>query len=408
MGFAVIPKAALTGAVVMVLASAGNAQSVDPIQETIDAAKRNQATSQMIQETVDAAKRSQATATTGIDIDTVQKRAAESWRSNQIKSVAGVAIPSPSTVDRQSRAATTDITGQRMTVAPQDEMMILISTSLNATELHQIVEDARKVPNTALVLRGFPNNDTRRGPTEIMELLGNPKDVPVIIDPRAFRENHIETVPALILKRGDKVSLVRGITNPRFLLERDLDDYGKQGPTADIAEPDIEQEIKARINSIDWAAKQRRGVERFWVNANILELPKLNVAQTRTVNMAVQAIADIRDGSGNIIVRKGTVIDPMKMIPFNTRLLIFDPNDPKQVQWAKAHASTEKTTMYLVVNYKREGAWDGWRALIDKMKAPIYLLTSNVRDRFFITGVPSLVESRAGQMTVQEGYDDVR
>ncbi|WP_291334154.1 TrbC family F-type conjugative pilus assembly protein [Desulfovibrio sp.] len=365
-----------------------------------------QTNDQSMQAVIESAKKNQSSVVDpGLDVEAVQRRAADLWRSNQVKSVAGHTVDSA-----PANTGASPLTGQPLTenALPKEEMMILVSASLGEVVLRQIADDARTHPNTALVFRGFPDGDTAVGPKAIMQLFSGAKNVPVVVDPRPFRDNHIITVPTMILKRGGKSSLVRGITNPRFLLEREPGDYGKQGPTQDISEPDLLDMIATRINQIDWGAKQRRGIERFWSNAAILELPPIKTAQTRTVNMAVQAVADIKDANGNIIVRKGTVMDPMRMVPFNTRLLVFDPNDPKQVAWAQSHVSAEKTTMFLVVNYKREGAWDGWRALIDKFHAPIYLLTSNVRDRFGLAGVPSLVESRGGVMTVQEGFDDAR
>ncbi len=83
---------------------------------------------------------------------------------------------------------------------------------------------------------------------------------------------------------------------------------------------------------------------------------------------------------------------------------MFDVSDPRQVALARqlGRAGDGQRVVYLATRSERASAWDGWTAVDDALDAPVYLLTPDLRARFAIERVPSLVEARDRVFVVTE------
>ncbi len=60
------------------------------------------------------------------------------------------------------------------------------------------------------VLKGFPDNSFEEGTLKIMELRTKGVNAPIDIDPAAFEEFEIDSVPAIVLEDGKKTDTIQG------------------------------------------------------------------------------------------------------------------------------------------------------------------------------------------------------
>ena len=112
-------------------------------------------------------------------------------------------------------------------------------------------------------------------------------------------------------------------------------------------DPDAREEFKNVIRR-----KQRSGeLDSFWKSYRdktveaIKHPAPLGVrsdytrrVETRPVRFVIPA--DYRDERGNVVVRKGTVVESLKFLPLSTGLIFIDGRDPAQVDYAIARGRT--------------------------------------------------------------------
>ena len=105
--------------------------------------------------------------------------------------------------------------------------------------------------------------------------------------------------------------------------------------------------------------KQASGeLDQFWKNyrdrtiAEIKNPPSLGIRSDYTVRTELRALQftvpeDYRDQNGRVIVRRGTVIEPLKIMPLTYGLLFIDGNDPRQVDYAIRRSEAEPLKIVL-------------------------------------------------------------
>jgi conjugal transfer pilus assembly protein TraW len=120
------------------------------------------------------------------------------------------------------------------------------------------------------------------------------------------------------------------------------EDLGKKGPTYQV-DPDAREEFKEIVRR-----KQQSGeLAAFWKSyrdktiASIKHPPPLDVKsdyrprrEYRDVRFVIPS--DYRDERGNVIVRRGTVVEPLRIQPLTGGLVFVDGRDPAQVDYAIA------------------------------------------------------------------------
>ena len=155
---------------------------------------------------------------------------------------------------------------------------IFISYSLSENVLKDIVERHQGRNDVTLVMRGVPKGMTIH--EGIQKIASSVEPIAsVIIDPSLFREYDIKHVPAVVRvdrkpsplsltpngQSGRKFALllakVAGLHNDKWLMERieagEQGDLGIQGHLSEITEPDLIEEMKKRVASIDWEEKKK-------------------------------------------------------------------------------------------------------------------------------------------------------
>ena len=298
-------------------------------------------------------------------------------------------------------------------IKPHDVTYIFVSYSLGDNALKAMMKRNAGKADVVFVMRGIPEGmGLGEGIGRMQALASQVEPMPnIIIDPTLFTLFGIKAVPSVVratppnesvLNKDAKPTLiakVEGLHNDAWLLDRvsmgHTGDLGQQGPIKAIDEPDMIEMMKKRILAIDWEEKKTQAVKRFWQGQTFDVLPQATEYRVRTLDPSVFVTHDIKDMNGNVIQAAGTTINPLKLRPFNTALVIFNPLRAEEVALVQDKLKTlrglEKRIQLLVTQMDRKRGWDAYTEITERFDEPIFLLTPEVKARFEIEVTPSLV-----------------
>jgi conjugal transfer pilus assembly protein TraW len=288
---------------------------------------------------------------------------------------------------------------------------VLVSSSLGEAQLREIFALAAGRPAVHVVFRGVAKDESLKDfVRRVHGLLAGLEPPPdVVIDPKPFRDAGAAVVPLLIATGPDgEIARVAGLADPAWLRAQVLGgargDLGVRAPVRAVAEPDMIAEIHRRLAALDLKELRDRALGRFWQRAALETLPVATARRERTVDPTLVAAAAVHGPDGPVLVPAGATTNPLDHLPFTRRLVVFDASDPRQVTLARTlrRAGDGRRVVYLATRSERASAWDGWTAVEDALDAPVYLLTPDVRTRFAIERVPSLVEAQGRVFVVTE------
>jgi conjugal transfer pilus assembly protein TraW len=213
----------------------------------------------------------------------------------------------------------------------------------------------------------------------------------------------------MVVESDDKALMqVKGVSSLSWLNDKlktgDNGDLGRMGEVYDIAEIDLLEEIKRRMAAIDWRQKQQQAIARFWDQQKFEVLPVALEDRERVIDMTITAPRNLTAPNGQLIVRAGQTVNPLDNMPFGLCLIVFDATETSQIQWVHQSSCQDKKArvMYLATSVSRQDGWDGLKALETSLNSSVYLLTPDVRSRFQLQHVPSLVEQTGNRLVVRE------
>lgn len=289
--------------------------------------------------------------------------------------------------------------------------VVFVSFSLGDTTLKGIFEEASGQDDALLVFRGPKPGQKLPGLfADLKRLLKDIDPVPnIVIDPVRFQKWAVTSVPAIVVESHDKALLqVKGVSSLTWLNDKFkagvTDDLGRLGEVYDIAEIDLLEEIKRRMAAIDWRQKQQQAIARFWDQQRFEVLPVALEDRERVIDMTITAPRNLTAPNGQLIVRAGQTVNPLDNMPFGLCLIVFDATETSQVQWVHQSSCQDKKArvMYLTTSVSRQDGWNGLKALETSLNSSVYLLTPDVRSRFQLQHVPSLVEQTGNRLVVRE------
>lgn len=289
--------------------------------------------------------------------------------------------------------------------------VMFVSFSLGDTALKGIFEEASRQDDALLVFRGpKPGQKLPALFADLKRLLKDIDPVPnIVIDPVRFQKWAVTSVPAIVVEADDKVLLqVKGVSSLSWLNDKlktsATGNLGRLGDVYDIAEIDLLEEIKRRMAAIDWRQKQQQAIARFWDQQRFEVLPVALENRERVIDMTITAPRNLTAPNGQLIVRAGQTVNPLDKMPFGLCLIVFDATETAQVQWIRQWSCQDKKArvMYLATSVSRQDGWDGLKALETSLNSSVYLLTPDVRSRFQLQHVPSLVEQTGNRLMVHE------
>lgn len=298
------------------------------------------------------------------------------------------------------------------TLHPEGEWIdILVSRSLGEAELEQTIAAAAKSSmQVRFVFRGIGHgerlNDMFADYGRWADGLESPPGA--ILDPTLFQDHSVTQVPYMMYMRDDKVvASVKGLSNPKWLEDKvkagETGYLGRQGPTREIAERDLIEVMKERAGKLDLDKRKQETVASYWDRAQFQVLTPAREDRVRRIDPSVVINQPIKDVNGKVIVQAGAVINPLHMRKFTLRLIIFNPTRPSEVKWAQHLAAEEgRQDMFIATQFDRESGWEDLEGLQDQLDAPVYMLTSDVRQRFALERTPTLVTSEGLNFVISE------
>ncbi|WP_216614752.1 TrbC family F-type conjugative pilus assembly protein [Methylomonas sp. ZR1] len=310
-----------------------------------------------------------------------------------------------------STQSTTLASGPPTTSSNKPLTLLFVSFSLGESPLKSIFEEASGRDDVLLMFRGpKPGQKLPALMADLKRLLKGIEPMPnIVIDPTRFQRWSVSSVPDIVVEQDGKAQLhVRGVSSLSWLDEQfkagKQGDLGTLGDVGQIAEIDLLEEIKRRMAAIDWKQKQRQAIERFWGQQKFEDLPTAQADRERIVDLTITAPRDLTAPNRQLIIRAGQTVNPLDKMPFGLCLMVFDATVPAQVELIQHQSCQDKQArvMYLVTSLPRQSGWNNLKHMETTLKAPVYLLTPDVRSRFQLQLVPAIVEQVGNQLVVRE------
>lgn len=288
---------------------------------------------------------------------------------------------------------------------------ILVSWSLGEAEIKQLLQSYDGDESVELVFRGVPEDmPFALALAKLQRLsLETKTKTSVLINPVVFEEAGVDQVPAIRkLVEQKAVYLAKGTTSTASADEafaRRKEPVLSLGPLVEIAERDLIEVMKERLAKVDMEKMKARALNTFWDKQTFAELPRASRHRVRALDPTVLVPADMTAADGTVIHKAGDRINPLDMRPFTQRLVIIDPLDPQQVALAKkqvADYGAKQNVLVILSRVAREQGWDGFAALQNEIDHAAYVLRDDVRSRFAIDFVPSVVTADRHSFYIEE------
>jgi conjugal transfer pilus assembly protein TraW len=180
-------------------------------------------------------------------------------------------------------------------------------------------------------------------------------------------------------------------------------DYGKAGSTWSVAEPDLLEVIRSRLQRL----QQSGGLAQFQQTAvtqarDAIQHPKplpgfshASESKTWTYDPTITIGEDIRDGRGNLIAAKGQKFNPLDHIAMAHDLAFVDGDSRAELDWAGRQGDPQKLWIVMVKG-----------SPIDRMKERqrrfYFDQHGEMTSKFGITHTPALVRQKGAVLEIVE------
>lgn len=287
---------------------------------------------------------------------------------------------------------------------------IFASRSLGEQGLRDIFAEASAHPEITVVFQGIPEGS--KIPKAFLDLQALAKEydpVPSIaLNPLLFNRHDVTVVPEIMaLTEGEWINQkchqsvrtrIAGITSAKFLEERlDEGDLGKLGPVVGISEPNLMDVIARRIQTVDWEEKKNRAVENVWNNVPMYPLPAATEDRIIKIDPTVEALQDIKDANGRVLISAGTRVNPLDIKTFDSILIVFNPLREQELQVAKTmveeYVNSGKSVIPVLSEIDKAQGWEMYNGIAREINHPVYMLTPELKQRFGIMRTLSVVRA---------------
>lgn len=313
----------------------------------------------------------------------------------------------PKSISNQEKKNVTGVQGK--------SIYIFVSWSMGDEGLRSLIESMSEFQNVSLVFRGIPKNSSMADAMQRMAKFASygEGNVALTLDPPRFTKYNITVVPTILVEQNEKAIIqARGLTSPEYMEEAlksgKSGDLGQLGQTLEIAERDLIDVMKERAAALDLEEMKRGAQRRFWSKQNFIALSHAQKSAKRTIDPTVISAAPMYDAKGNLLYPAGASVNPLQMVPFTQRVVVFNPSRQQEVEFASAqvsHYSNMQRVTLIATEFPREETQSFMQKLVLTVGAPVYLLTPDVLDRFELRHTPSLVTADRDKFYVDEIAD---
>jgi conjugal transfer pilus assembly protein TraW len=183
------------------------------------------------------------------------------------------------------------------------------------------------------------------------------------------------------------------------------EDLGVVGPTYEIVERDVLELIMSKLKHMEKTGALTRYQEDYRRKViSSIEHPRpltgfksTETASTHYYDPSIVTDKNIMDSTGKVLYVRGTRVNPLDYIGWNTYLLFVDGRDEKQLAFSKKIVSTSDRPVKIVLVAGEP------LALMRKWKSSVYFdQGGKLIKRFAITQVPAIVRQEGKRLRIDE------
>jgi len=185
----------------------------------------------------------------------------------------------------------------------------------------------------------------------------------------------------------------------------EADDLGVVGPTYEIVERDALELITSKLKHMERSGELAQYQEDHKNKViNSIEHPRpltgfksTDTASTHYYDPTIVTQKDIVDATGKLIHPRGTRVNPLDYVGWNTYLLFVDGRDEKQLAFSKKIVATSDRPVKVVLVAGEP------MALMRKWKSSVYFdQGGKLIKRFSIAQVPAIVRQEGKRLRIDE------
>lgn len=298
-------------------------------------------------------------------------------------------------------------------LSTENGITIFASFSLPDYVLEDLLRTA-SVHKARVVFNGLKKGTTRLPETQaaINQLVVKGKfDTPLItIDPDAFNQNQITQIPTIISREQSRFAKMVGSFNVDFFQREltkkpDQDLFPVAGTTYPVEEKSIIKELEERAQKYDWDGAKKRAVADTWKNQYMVNLPPAQEHKEWLIDPTIRVTQDVKDKQGRVIASAGELINPLTRFPQNLTMIIFDPMNPGQLEWAEKQYRQRLGSgqvMPMFTQIKQENGWDHLNNLREKFNGKVFKINEQIIARFQIKNTPALISSEKEKFRITQ------
>jgi len=180
-------------------------------------------------------------------------------------------------------------------------------------------------------------------------------------------------------------------------------DYGQQGAVFPIVEPDLLEQIRAKLQRLEASGEtarlnadlKKRTIARVNRPEPVAGLRVASSPRQWTFDPTITVEADISDDKGRLIIAAGTRVNPLDTVGLRQKLIFIDGDDAAQLAWAiKAHKAADAKPPLV-----RGAPLDLVRA---RQRRFYFDQGGTLVKRFGIRAVPAIVEQQGRILRLRE------
>nr|WP_181716385.1 IncHI-type conjugal transfer protein TrhW [Escherichia coli]QID22391.1 IncH1 plasmid conjugative transfer protein HtdW [Escherichia coli] len=298
-------------------------------------------------------------------------------------------------------------------LSTENGITIFASFSLPDYVLEDLLRTASE-HKARVVFNGLKKGTTRLPETQaaINQLVVKGKfDSPLItIDPDAFNQYQITQVPTIISREQSRFAKMVGSFNVDFFQRElarkpDQDLFPIAGTTYPVEEKSISKELEERAQKYDWDGAKKRAVADTWKNQYMVNLPPAQEHKEWLIDPTIRVTQDVKDKQGRVIASAGELINPLARFPQNLTMIIFDPMNPGQLEWAEKQYRQRLGSgqvMPMFTRIKQENGWDHLNDLREKFNGKVFKVNEQIIARFQIKNTPALISTEKEKFRITQ------
>lgn len=284
-----------------------------------------------------------------------------------------------------------------------------MSMSIPQAKLKELLIDARE-QHIIVIFRGIPRGERLTWiQNRIRKVMEGEAPPGVVLDPSAFKRAMVTQVPTYLYPKegGAPVRVIGSSAAPEWVESASAIPGSTTvlGPTYEIDEPDLIEELQRRMAAIDWEAKKKEMMANYWRRLPFVDLPEAGKPRSFTYDPSIVVTKNI-EHDGVVLAKAGTRVNPLDHLQLSKKIVAFDARIPWQMEWVKQYASKETKAGHNLIlitsGLDRERGFKHMDEIYNATKRNIYLMTTMDAKKLHLEALPSVIEQEGKLMKVTE------